>query len=101
MDFENKRITDWAVQERCTDLILLDLMMPVMDGFDFILELQRRENGQSIPVIVVTAKDLTDKDRLLLSGGVEYIIDKGAFSQDELLQQVRALVVQHGDTGRA
>ena len=79
------------VAERLPDLILMDLMMPVMDGFDFMLALRQREDGLSIPVIVITSKDLTEEDRLLLTGGVEQIVEKGSFSQEELLQQVRAL----------
>src|SRR5258708_788202 len=44
-------------------LILLDLMMPEMDGFEFLEALRRRENGNRVPVIVITAKDLTEADR--------------------------------------
>ncbi len=89
------------VTERRPDLILLDLMMPVMDGFDFVLELRKRENGRTIPVIVVTAMDLSEAQRLQLAGGVEHIIEKGAFEQDELLDQVRALVEQHSGSKSA
>ncbi len=98
---ENGAVALERVAERQPDLILLDLMMPVMDGFDFVLELRRRENGRSIPVVVITSKDLTEEDRLLLAGGVEQIIEKGAFTQDELLQQVRGLVKQHGSSESA
>ncbi|MCU0480897.1 MAG: ammonium transporter [Anaerolineae bacterium] len=55
------------------DLILLDLMMPEMDGFQFLTELQKTEEGRAIPVIVVTAKDLTSEDREQLAGVVEEI----------------------------
>jgi CheY-like chemotaxis protein len=54
-------------------LILLDLMMPVMDGFEFLLEMRANADWQDIPVIVLTAKDLTDEDRRILSGRVEQI----------------------------
>ena len=76
------------------NLILLDLMMPVMDGFEFVLALRQREDNRSIPIIVVTAKDLTEEDRRQLAGGVEHIVEKGAFTQDEMLQQVRDLVAE-------
>ena len=56
-----------------------------------------RRINRSIPIIVVTAKDLTEEDRRQLIGGVEYIVDKGAFTQDEMLQQLRDLVDQYGD----
>ena len=55
------------------------------------LELRQREDSHSIPVIVITSKDLTEEDRLLLTGGVEQLVDKGAFTQDELLQQLLGL----------
>jgi CheY-like chemotaxis protein len=84
-------VTLERVAEQQPDLILLDLMMPVMDAFDFVLALRQRENGHSIPVFVITSKDLTEEERLLLTGGVEQIVEKGSFSQEELLQQVRGL----------
>ncbi len=73
-------------------LILLDLMMPEMDGFEFMDALRRRGDAERIPVIVITAKDLTEEDRRRLNGGVERIIQKGATSQDEVLELVRALM---------
>ena len=91
---ENGAVALEHVAERKPDLILFDLMMPVMDGFEFVLTLRQQEENRSIPIIVVTAKDLTEEDRRQLAGGVEYIVDKGAFTQDELLQQVRGLVAQ-------
>jgi CheY-like chemotaxis protein len=71
------------------ELILLDLMMPVMDGFDFLVAMRANPEWQNIPVIVLTAKDLTDEDRQRLSGKVEQIVEKGSQSRDELLQLVR------------
>mgnify|MGYP001823339008 FL=1 len=73
-------------------LILLDLMMPVMDGFEFLLEMRASADWQDIPVIVLTAKDLTDEDRRILSGRVEQIVEKGACSHETLLQLIRSLV---------
>jgi signal transduction histidine kinase/CheY-like chemotaxis protein len=89
---ENGAVGLERVSERKPDLILLDLMMPVMDGFEFLLILRQKKENRSIPIIVITAKDLTDEDRRQLDGGVEYIVDKSAFSQDELLEQLRELV---------
>ena len=85
------------------DLILLDLMMPEMDGFEFLEEL-RRGNGDAIPVVVMTAKELTEADRRRLSGSVQRIVEKGAHGRDELLTHVRSLIAAHatpvgGDTG--
>ena len=66
------------VAEKVPDLILLDLMMPEMDGFEFVAELRRNEAWRSIPVVVVTAKDLTREDRERLDGYVRKIFQKGA-----------------------
>jgi CheY-like chemotaxis protein len=74
------------------DLILLDLMMPEMDGFEFLDTLRQRKDGQGIPVIVITAKDLSEEDRRRLNGGVERIIQKGATSQGEVLELVRSVM---------
>jgi PAS domain S-box-containing protein len=74
------------------DLVLLDLMMPVMDGFQFIDEVRKNDQWRSIPIVVVTAKDLTEEERLHLSGYVKKIIQKGSVSRDELLSEVTSLV---------
>jgi signal transduction histidine kinase/DNA-binding response OmpR family regulator len=74
------------------DLILLDLMMPEMDGFQFVAEMRQHEEWRDIPVVVVTAKNLTEEDQARLSGSVEKILQKGAYSRDELLSEVRHLV---------
>jgi signal transduction histidine kinase/DNA-binding response OmpR family regulator len=79
-------------------LILLDLMMPGMDGFELIGELRRHPDWQSIPIIVITAKDLTSEDNQFLSGSmllsacVKRVLHKGVYSKDELLQEVRDLL---------
>jgi CheY-like chemotaxis protein len=73
-------------------LILLDLLMPEMDGFTFVEVLRQQDAWQSIPVVVVTAKDLTPDDRQRLNGYVEQILQKGAYSQEALLHEVRRLV---------
>jgi CheY-like chemotaxis protein len=82
-------------QER-PQVILLDLMMPVMDGFDFLLEMRANADWQDIPVIVLTAKDLTEEDRRLLSGRVEQIVEKGACSHEQMMQLIRQVVDHPG-----
>jgi CheY-like chemotaxis protein len=72
-------------------LILLDLMMPVMDGFDFLVELHANPEWREIPVIVLTAKDLTAEDRRILSGRVEQIVAKDAWSHEQLVDLVHKL----------
>jgi CheY-like chemotaxis protein len=69
--------------------------MPEMDGFTFVEILRHQEAWRSIPVVVVTAKDLTPDDRRLLNGYVEQILQKGAYSQEALLYEVRRLVAAY------
>ena len=73
-------------------VILLDLMMPEMDGFEFLLEMRANADWQDIPVIVLTAKDLTEEDRRMLSGRVEQIVEKGASTHEQLVSLVRRVV---------
>ncbi|GAB4173377.1 MAG: hypothetical protein Fur005_35210 [Roseiflexaceae bacterium] len=89
---ENGRVGLERVAEEQPALVLLDLMMPEVDGFTFAAELRRRPEWREIPVIVVTAKDLTPEDRMRLNGYVERSIQKGLFRREELLADVRALV---------
>jgi CheY-like chemotaxis protein len=80
------------LREAVPGVILLDLMMPEMDGFE-LMEAMRREVGwASIPVVVLTAKDLTAEDRERLNGRVERVLQKGAYTRDVLLADVRRLV---------
>ncbi len=88
-----QRLAD-AAGELLPQLILLDLMMPEMDGFEFVEEMRKHEAWRAIPVIVVTAKDLTPDERRRLNGSVERIISKGSYSRTELLTEVRNLVSQ-------
>jgi GAF domain-containing protein/CheY-like chemotaxis protein/anti-sigma regulatory factor (Ser/Thr protein kinase) len=69
-------------------LILLDLMMPEMDGFELVAEVRRHDAWRAIPVLVITAKELTAEDRRRLNGYVERILQKGAASRDALLREV-------------
>jgi len=84
---------------RRPDLVLLDLMMPVMDGFEFVMRYRRLEGCKETPVIVVTAKDLDEEERKHLLGGVERIVEKGALTRSELLEQVRELVKRQRGAG--
>jgi CheY-like chemotaxis protein len=73
-------------------LILLDLMMPVMDGFGFLAAMRARPEWRHIPVIVITAKDLTADDRARLAGNVEEVLEKTAYTREQLLEHVRDAV---------
>ncbi len=89
---ENGRVALTSVAAKIPDLILLDLMMPEMDGFEFVAELRRNEAWRRVPVVVVTAKDLSREDRERLDGYVRRIFQKGAFSRDELIREIRLLL---------
>ena len=78
--------------ESAPDLILLDLMMPEMDGFEFLDHVHAHADWRAIPTIVVTAKDITDADRARLSGYVEGILRKGAYKANDLLREIQELV---------
>jgi CheY-like chemotaxis protein len=88
--------------ERRPALILLDLMMPEMDGFQFVEKVRSHNAWRTIPIVVVTAKDLTEDDRRRLNGYVEQILQKGTYSREALLRELRDLVavyVRPGDLG--
>ncbi len=89
---ENGRVALDRVADRRPSLILLDLMMPVMDGFEFVMELREVDAWRRIPVVVVTAKDLTDGDRRRLSGDVVGLIQKRGMDRESLLAQLREQV---------
>lgn len=69
-------------------LILLDLMMPEMDGFQFVEQLRTQPAWMGIPVVVVTAKTLTPEDEDRLRGSIQRVLQKGAYNRDQLLREV-------------
>jgi signal transduction histidine kinase/CheY-like chemotaxis protein len=81
-------------------LVLLDLMMPVMDGFEFLSRLRQRPEDRDLPVLVLTAKDLTPAEHRLLQDEVQQVLRKGACGRDQLLADVRALVGRHAPSPR-
>jgi PAS domain S-box-containing protein len=88
----NGRLALEKVARETPSLILLDLMMPEMDGFQFLEAFKKHEAWRSIPVVVVTSKDLTPQDRMKLNGHVRGILQKGAHTREELLGEIRHLV---------
>ncbi|MGD2166145.1 MAG: response regulator [Anaerolineae bacterium] len=70
------------------DAILLDLMMPEMDGFEVLKALEADEGLRGIPVVVVTAKELTVNERERLGGQIQMLLEKGDFTDQDLLQEV-------------
>jgi PAS domain S-box-containing protein len=95
IEAENGRVAMDRLAEARPALVLLDLMMPEMDGFEFLEAVRAQKETASIPVVVITAKQLTEEDRQRLNGGVERIIGKGGRGPDDFLDVVRDLVVAH------
>jgi signal transduction histidine kinase/CheY-like chemotaxis protein len=80
------------------DLILLDLMMPEMDGFQLMEEIRRHEDWQGIPVVVLTAAELTEPQRQSLRDPqIQQIIKKGSYTRHELVEVVRKFALQRSD----
>lgn len=81
-----------ALEHGVPSAVLLDLLMPKMDGFEFVDALRRNDAWRSIPIVILTAKDLDDEDRRRLNGSVQRILQKGRHSLEQLLAEVRDLV---------
>jgi hypothetical protein len=90
---ENGRVALERLDASRHALVLLDLMMPEMDGFEFLETVRGGADPSAVPIVVITAKELTDDDRMRLNGGVERIVQKG--SRDRFLHEVRDLVALH------
>jgi CheY-like chemotaxis protein len=91
---ENGREALEAIATYPPRLIISDLMMPEMDGFELVHELRQSDRWRSIPVIVLTAKELTETDRQKLYGHVEKIFQKGSYQRQALLAEVHDLLAE-------
>ncbi len=91
---ENGRIALERVAQSRPGLVLLDLMMPEMDGFSFVEEFRRLPATSDVPIVVLTAKDLTPEDRRRLNGHVESIMVKGD-GTGPVLNKVREMLARH------
>jgi signal transduction histidine kinase/DNA-binding response OmpR family regulator len=94
----NGRIALEQVQSAIPSLALLDLMMPELDGFGFMEGLRQLPGCQHVPVIVITAKDLTAEDRARLNGETCRILQKSSFSPGNLLAEIRELVTNKSES---
>jgi signal transduction histidine kinase/CheY-like chemotaxis protein len=97
----NGRTALEAVKADVPGLVVLDLMMPEMDGFEFVAELRQLEAGRHLPVVVVTAKEVTAADRARLSGDVSRILHKGSFTREELVSELRRSLEARSGGGAA
>ena len=96
---ENGSVALDRVAERRPELVLLDLMMPEMDGFEFLAAFRERDGCRSVPVVVITGKELTEAERQRLNGGVEWIVEKRGLDRDRLLAHLRGLVAGRTPAG--
>jgi signal transduction histidine kinase/DNA-binding response OmpR family regulator len=101
VEADNGRTALTRLAEQPPDAIVLDLMMPEMDGFEFIAELRARPDGRNIPVIVVTAMDLSQADRDRLNGDVARVVQKQATDQVTLLREISDLLTACVERGAA
>jgi CheY-like chemotaxis protein len=82
------------------DVVILDLLMPEMDGFEFLEELRHSRPWRDVPVVVVTAADLTPADHERLNGSVLKVLKKSRISGEALLAELHGLFAAYGP-GRA
>ena len=82
------------------DVILLDLMMPEMDGFEFLVRMRQQPEWQDIPVLVLTAKDLSPEDHQQLNGHAEKVMQKNASELDELLRELGRMLPRSIERGK-
>jgi PAS domain S-box-containing protein len=93
---ENGRLALERVRAGPPALILLDLLMPEMTGFEVVRELRRTPDWQNVPVVVLSSKDLTPDERAMLSGSVERVLQKGTYSRDALMTEINKVVAAYG-----
>jgi signal transduction histidine kinase/DNA-binding response OmpR family regulator len=95
---ENGKAALEAAARRKPVMVLLDLLMPVMDGFEFLEAFRKEPAWREVPVVVLTAKHLTDDDYRRLDGSVQKILSKGMSNLVELLREVEWLLHNHMKT---
>jgi CheY-like chemotaxis protein len=101
LEAENGKVAFDRLSKEEPNLILLDLAMPEMDGFEFLTKLRNDGIHTGIPVVVLTSKDLTPSERSALTGRVEKIIQKGDYSRGALLREIKQLVALCGEKAHA
>ncbi|NOR87993.1 MAG: response regulator, partial [Bacteroidales bacterium] len=80
------------MEKNIPDILILDLMMPEMNGFQVLEKIRKDEKTKDLPIIVVTAKDLTSDDKKVLSGNISSIITKSEVSQQDILVEINRII---------
>ncbi len=80
------------IQKQVPDVLVLDLMMPELDGFAVLERIRSNPVTEDLPVIIVTAKDLTEEDRTRLSGNVSSVLQKSATTSVTLLTEIKSIL---------
>ena len=96
----NGRFALQNLADSCPDVIVLDLLMPEMDGFEFLVEMRQRPEWRDIPVLVLTAKDLSVEDQKRLNGYVEQVMRKSACELSELLRELARMLPRSIERGQ-
>jgi CheY-like chemotaxis protein len=92
---ENGRQALDSLAQDTPSLIILDLMMPEMDGFEFAASMHERPDWRAIPIIVITSMDVSAADRARLGGGVGRILQKGDYTLSDLIEEIRRVTVKN------
>jgi CheY-like chemotaxis protein len=71
--------------------MILDLMMPEVSGFDVVHEMKMNAKTREIPILILTAKEITAEDKKVLNGHIERIIEKATFSKEFLLKEMKSI----------
>jgi signal transduction histidine kinase/CheY-like chemotaxis protein len=100
IEADNGRVALDRLRDSIPGVVLLDLMMPEMDGFDFVAAVRADATWRSVPIVVITAKNLSPEEHERLNGSVARVLQKGALSRETLLGEVRDLVTASARHGR-
>ena len=82
-----------AIQTNRPDVVLLDLMMPRLDGFGVIEQLRSNPVTQDLPIIVISSKELTDDESARLKESVAYVMRKQSLDGDTLVSEINKLIL--------
>jgi len=89
---ENGKVALEQIRREVPGMILLDLMMPIMDGFTFLEELRKEGQWRQIPVVVITSKDISREEKQLLEQTVVTILKKGTYTRRDLFEQISSTI---------